>query len=344
MTEHTNVQQDKQLDEKAAKIIAQFQEDENVTNLIDSLSGLGEEAQKNAGESLEALKRPVNEMLNDQNQQLPEQLHKLKEIVGELEPDYLKEGQLKKMFNRLLRKNPIEQYAKKYQTIESQVERVIEGLLSGRDKLQEDTLMLQQLKETASQRIKDLDEEIAIGKSLQSMLEAEMTSEKWKDNPVPLQKGQQKVVSRIKNMSQAIMVLQQSIASVDLIIENNDKLDEAIFNAMTMTKNVISVTASIQLALGNQKKVINAVQNVNQATESMLLSNAEMLKSNTEETLKTLEEPAIALESFQKAYNDVFDAIQLTEESNERIVSNGKKVIAELDQLNQQMKTKLIGR
>ncbi len=74
----------------------------------------------------------------------------------------------------------------------------------------------------------------------------------------------------------------------------------------------------------------------------MILSNAQMLKSNTEETLKTLEEPAVAIETFRKAYSDVQAAIELTEESNERIVQSGKKFIAELDDLNKEMRTKLL--
>ncbi len=160
--------------------------------------------------------------------------------------------------------------------------------------------MLQQLKEVARERIVNLNKQIDNGNQLHQMLEQEMTTENWKDNPEVLKKGQQKIITRVKNMSQAVMVLQQSLASVDLIIENNDKLEEAIFNAITMTKNIITVTASIQLALNNQQKVIKAVRNVNEATESMLLSNAELLKQNTEQTLKTLEEPAIAIELFEK--------------------------------------------
>lgn len=74
----------------------------------------------------------------------------------------------------------------------------------------------------------------------------------------------------------------------------------------------------------------------------MLLSNAEMLKQNTEATLKTLEEPAIAIEAFKKAYNNVFEAIELTEQSNERIVTSGKQFIEEMDTLNKEMQTKLL--
>ena len=323
-------------------VLDKYKKDQDLSKLLSSLDGLGEEQQREAGESLEALKRPVKEMMQDQSNQLPTQLHQLKETVSQLEPNYLKTSQSKKWLNKLLRRNPIEQYARKYQTVEAQVDSIVEGLLTGKDKLQEDTVMLHQLKDVAKTRINNLNDQIELGKQLHSMLEDEMTKEQWADNPNELKKGQLKVTSRVKNMTQAVMVLQQSLASVDLIVENNEKLEEAIFNAITMTKNVITVSASIQLALSNQQKVIKAVKNVNEATESMLLSNAELLKQNTEETLKTLEEPAIAIESFRKAYNNVFEAIELTEKSNERIVQSGQEFIKELDTLNKEMQTKLL--
>lgn len=329
--------------EKAQDIIQSFKTHDDTDSILQSLSGLGEEAQRNAGESLEALKRPVKGMIDQPDNDLPQNLHKLREHVSELEPTYLKKKKFNKLVNKVLGRNEIEQYAKKYKTVESQVEVIVESLLTGRDKLQEDNLMLRELKGVARERIVGLEDQMELGQTLMTMLDEEAEKEEWKENPLPLQKAQQKVVSRVKNMSQAVMVLRQSMASVDLIIENNEKLEEAIFNAVTMTKNIITVTASIQLALGNQQKVISAVQNVNEATESMLLRNAEMLKQNTEETIKTLEKPAIAIESFRKAYQDVFEAIDITEKSNARIIDSGKLFIDEMEQLNNEMKQKLDG-
>ncbi len=330
------------IDEKVKEYFQPLNSEEDINRLLERLNALGAEEQKNAGESLEALKRPVKEMMDQPNNDLPKNLHRLREIVTELEPSHLKKSQIKGVIDRFLRRNPIEQYAKKYKTVESQIENIIGVLLVGKDKLQEDNVMLSQLKEVAISRINSLNDQIEIGKKLNTLLEEKMTDEVWTDKKTVLMKGQQKVISRIKNMSQAVLVLQQSLASVDIIVENNDKLEEAIFNAVTMTKNIITVTASIQLALNNQKTVINAVKNVNEATEAMLLSNAQLLKSNTEDTLKMLEEPAIAIQSFRKAYEDVYAAIKITESSNERIIESGKKVILELDELNQQMKQKLL--
>lgn len=319
-----------------------FLNKENLQEALDKFTQVGEKVQKEAGESLEALKRPVKEMLSDKNNHLPNQLHQLKEIVSELEPESLKQNQMKKFVNKILRRNPVEQYAKKYKTIEAQVENIVEGLLKGRDKLQEDAIMLDQLKEVAFSKMKALEEQIQVGKQLNAMLEEELQKEEDVDRKIQIQKGQQKVISRIKNMMQAVTVLQQSIASVDIIKENNEKLEEAIFNAITMTKNIITVTASIQLALNNQQKVIHTVKNVNETTQSMLLTNARLLKENTEETLRTLEEPAIAIDAFKKAFEDVSAAIALTEQSNERIIESGKKFIAELDALSEHMKRKLL--
>ena len=327
--------------EKAEEIIQSFYHEDDTDKILQSLSGLGEDAQRDAGESLEALKRPVKGMIDQPNNDLPDNLHKLREHVSELEPSYLKKNKFNKLLNRVMGRNEVEQYAKKYKTVESQVEVIVESLLTGKDKLQEDNVMLKELKDVARDRIFGLEDQMELGQTLMTMLDEEAAKTEWKDNPLPIQKAQQKVVSRVKNMSQAVMVLRQSMASVDLIMENNEKLEEAIFNAVTMTKNIITVTASIQLALGNQQKVISAVQNVNEATESMLLRNAEMLKQNTEETVKTLEKPAIAIESFRKAYQDVFEAIEITEKSNVRIIDSGKKFILEMDQLNKEMKTKL---
>ncbi|SER40584.1 toxic anion resistance protein [Salisediminibacterium halotolerans] len=329
--------------QRAAEKAEQLKSDNNIEEIIASIGELGTKEQEKAGETLEALKRPVSDMMTDQNGELPEQLGRLKEVVSDLEPNYLQEGKFKQFLAKLTRKSPMEKYIRKYETIETEVETIINALLHGKDRLQEDTVMLHQLKDIARERISGLNEQIGVGKHLNELLENEVKKDEWQDDPSEIQKAQQKVLSRIKNMQQAVLVLQQSLASVDIIVENNEKLEEAIFNAITMTKNIITVTASIQLSLSNQKKVIDAVQNVNQTTESMLLNNAEMLKTNTEETLRTLEEPAVAMESFRKAYEDVYAAIEMTEASNTRIIESSKKFISEMEQLNEQMDQKLIG-
>jgi len=82
-----------------------------------------------------------------------------------------------------------------------------------------------------------------------------------------------KVTVRVRNMMQMVnILLLQAIASADIIRDNTDKLKEAVFNAITMTQNVVTITAALQMAMAHQKKVIEAVKGVNKATEEMILA------------------------------------------------------------------------
>lgn len=47
---------------------------------------------------------------------------------------------------KVFKKNPLETYVHKYQSIDKQIEEIIRSLLIGRDNLQEDTVGLEMLK------------------------------------------------------------------------------------------------------------------------------------------------------------------------------------------------------
>ena len=138
-----------------------------------------------------------------------------------------------------------------------------------------------------------------------------------------------------------VNVLHQSIASVDIIKKNNEKLKEAIRNAISTTKNLAPVTAAIHMALNNQKTIIKAVNNVNQATEDMLLANARALKENTQETAKLLENPSISFEKAKQAFDDIYSAIEMQEQSSRRIIENSKEYVDKMEELNNDIKAKL---
>ncbi len=156
------------------------------------------------------------------------------------------------------------------------------------------------------------------------MLEAEKQNpERQRDIPL-INDALEKILVRTRNMQQAKSVLLQSIASVDIIKKNNEKLTEAIRNAITMTQNVVTVSAVIQLALTNQRKTIDAVNATNEAIESMVLSNSQALKQNTEETTKLLENPAISMDKLRESFQNVFAAIEASENRQNVLLSQAR--------------------
>lgn len=317
-------------------------ENENIEEIMEQLGNLGGKEQSSAGDSLSSLRRPVKEMMdNKDNHEVPENLLKLRNYVNELDPSSLKENGLKGFFSKILKKSPVDKYVQKYQSVEQNIEVIVKGLLRGQDRLQEDNADLEIIKKDSQEKIYSLEKQIYLGKQLFEVLEKRKEDQEWTEKNKIITEAQEKVIVRTKNMATMVNVLQQSLASVDIIKKNNDKLKEAIRNSIDTTKNIAPVTAAIHMALTNQTKLIDAINNVNEATENMIMGNARMLKENTEETTKLLENPSISIEKLQEAYNDIYSAIEAQEQSSRRIVSNSKEFVDKLDELNSDMRNKI---
>ena len=316
----------------------------DLSQVLSQLADLGDKEQRDAGQTLTALKRPVTAMMNGKNEDIPKTLLDLRKVVSELDPSSLQATGMKRIMFKVFKKNPMETYVHKYQSIDKQIEEIIKALLVGRDNLREDSIGLEMLKEQSQQKIHALDKQVYLGKKLADMLEVEKQNPERQKDVVLINDALEKILVRTRNMQQAKSVLLQSIASVDIIKKNNEKLTEAIRNAITMTQNVVTVSAAIQLALTNQRKTIDAVNATNEAIESMILSNSQALKQNTEETTKLLENPAIGMEKLRESFQNVFAAIEASEKSTERIIESSKMFVKELDSFNDEMKKKLIQR
>ncbi|PBB06633.1 MULTISPECIES: toxic anion resistance protein [Salimicrobium] len=331
------------LNREAESYAGQFDtaEDGSVSEVLKELGDLGEKEQRVAGETMDSLKRPVNDLMNKSNNDIPRTLNELKNVVSDLDPKQTEGNAVTRFFYKMSNKKPIERYMKKYETVDGRIETIVRSLLAGKDRLEEDSVELGLIKESARERIYELEKQIYLGKKLFQLLkEKEGTGE---HDDALIEEGKEKIITRTRNMTQMKSVLIQSISSVDIIKRNNEKLKESIRNAVTLTKNIITVSATIQLALNNQKEVIDTVNGVNKATEEMLLSNSRNLRDNTKEATSMMENPAISIEALQESFDNVFEALETTEQSSERIIASSEQFIEEMDQLNANVRKKLAG-
>ena len=327
---------------KEAEVYAERLEssqDPSLSEVLKELADLGEKEQHVAGETMETMKRPVNDLMNKSNNDIPQTLNELERVVSDLDPKRTEGNGVQKFFYKLSKSKPIDRYMKKYETIDGKIDMIIRSLLAGKDKLEEDSVELQMIKENAQKRIYDLEKQIYLGKKLFELLKEKETEGNY--DAALLIEGKEKIITRTRNMTQMKIVLDQSMTSVDIIKKNNEKLKESIRNAVTLTKNIITVSAAIQLALNNQRQVIDTVNGVNKATEEMLLSNSRSLKQTTEETTQLMENPSISMEALQESFDNVFDALKTTEQSSERIIASSEKFIEEMDTLNDRVRERL---
>ena len=313
----------------------------DLSKVLDQLTNLGDKEQRSAGESLRALQTPVKSMMNGKNDEIAKTLLELRKVAGELNTSDLNNRGLKGIFNKVLRINPFEKYVHKYQSVKTQIDSITRSLLIGKDMLQEDSVGLQMMQEDAFQKIYELDKQIYLGIQLSKILEEEVQKpERIKDKPT-INEALETILMRTRNLEESKIILRQSIGAIDIARKTNKQLMESIRNAYTKVKNVIEISTMITLALNNQVKVMEAVDGTNALIDKILLENSKQLKDNTIRTQKMLENPSTSLSVLKESFNNILDAVRISEESQARIIQSSKSSIEELETLDNEMKRKL---
>ncbi len=117
-----------------------------------SFGNLGQEAQQRAGHEMELLKTKVGTLLKDvdgEGARIPQGLLELRKTMDKINPHVL--GQKPKgLISRLLRRTPVigdmlADIAVRYESIQTQIDSIINSLRVGKDELLQDSLELERL-------------------------------------------------------------------------------------------------------------------------------------------------------------------------------------------------------
>ncbi|HEU4962929.1 MAG TPA: toxic anion resistance protein [Bacilli bacterium] len=304
--------------------------------LMDDIGKLGMKTQEKAGQTLQMLDRPVNDLMSGKRAEVSNMILKLRNECEELN-----QSKNVGLFGKLLRKSPFKNYVYKYQSVKTNINSILGGLRDGKDTLQENISYMRQLKRTSMEEIYHLQTKIAFGDKLKEMFEAEIAKAGNETRKAHLERGLRKVVSRIQSMTEMIMLYNQAIAATDIINDNNDKLIDAVNNAIDKTSNLITVSAMIAMALGDQEKVIAAVDATNKTLEDQFKENARLLRTTTERTNELLSKPSMSLEAVNQAIGDLMAALDSSERSNQQIIESCKDYTTKMSAINQQMSQRL---
>jgi len=127
------------------------------------------------------------------------------------------------------------------------------------------------------------------------------------------------------------------------LIQNNDrvlvdKIQTAVLNTIPIWKSQFVIA----MGLGNQQRVLKMQREITEATNSMLIKNSELLKTNTVETAKESNRGIVDIETLQRVNQNLITAIEETMQ----IQKEGKEKRAEaekaLGQIEDNLKNKLI--
>ena len=325
----------------------------NELGLIDSMSSLGAQEQREAGTELALLRGRVGDMMAREGagSEIAKDLVDLRVVLLQIDPNELsKPGLIRRVFGFLpfVGRTPppikvLERISARYGTAASQVQVVETRLNEGRRMLARDNIELRKLYEGVESQQVPIEKKIYLGELL--IRELSSLAERTED-PVKQERIRNvlhDVVMRVQDLRTMKAVYSQFYVSIEMTRQNNTRLAQSVERTVSMAGNVVVVGLAIQAALADQKRVIQATQATQEFLGQMLAANAAAIKQHTTDIGNIYNSPVIAIDKIAQAQRDLLDAMATVDKYKDEGIRAARQNIAALARMSEEMQNKLVG-
>ncbi len=310
------------------------------------VSAMGVREQQKASTEIGLLKTRVGTLLSQidgEGAEIPRTLVALRHTMDEINPQVL--GQPSGVA-KWLGKAPgvgkvLKRIAVKYESVQTQIDQIMNGLRHGKDKLLQDSAELEQLYDQVQAAQRGVQQAAYVGELLMERIEdgtADVTDLAQRQK---LQSMAHRVAMRVQDLRTMEQVNLQFFASIDMTLQNNDTLCEQIDRTVMVTQSLLTVGLAIQAALANQKQIASAVKQVQDSTAAMLEANAAAIGRQTQEIGQMQNDPVIALDRVKNAYESLVSAMDEMEQIRAAGTEKAKSGIAELSRMSAALEPKV---
>ncbi len=334
------------LQETALQLAGEVHKDAGNRQVGRRLSALGVREQQKASKEIGLLKTRVGTMLGQlegEGAEIPRTLIELRHTMDEINPNVLSQPTgIAKWVGKVPGVGTVlKRIAVKYESVQTQIDHIMNGLRHGKDKLLQDNAELEQLYEQVGQAQRGVQESAYIGELLWQKIEDKLPEATDPAERQKLQAMMHRVAMRVQDLRTMEQVNLQFFASIDMTIQNNDTLCEQVDRTVMVTQSLLTVGLAIQAALASQKQIATAVKSVQESTAAMLEANAAAIGRQTAEIGEMQNNPVIALESVKKAHNSLIEAMDKMEEIRAVGTEKARAGIAELNKMSAALEPKV---
>ncbi|MCY8718458.1 toxic anion resistance protein [Bacillus sp. S10C12M] len=284
------------------------------------------------------------------------------EILGELmkkleqvNPDDLqskKKGILARVFGRV--SSSLQEVLSKYQKTSVQIDRISLKLEHSKNALISDNKLLEQLYEKNKEYFAALNVYIAAGElkleelRTKTIPELKQQAESSEHNQMAVQEVNDLVQfadrldKRVHDLLLSRQITIQSAPQIRLIQNTNqalaEKIQSSIVTAIPLWKNQVAIA----LTLLRQRNAVDAQQKVSDTTNELLLKNAELLKTNTIETVRANERGLVDIDTLKKVQESLISTLEETLTIQEEGRIKRRQAEQELMMMEGDLKQKLL--
>lgn len=320
-------------------------------SLMRQVSAFGSKAQTNASTEIALLKTPMKRMMEDTDSDLPKNLLHLRQRMDELNPhprmEQIKKasgwwGKIKAGIGLIPKVGDVlKEISDKYESVEAQIDAIIAGLRRGQDQLLQDNLELESL----YKNVKLLDRQVMTaaykGELLWQALEQKLAETEDPGEQRKLKMVISKVATRVQDLKVMEQVFNQFYSSINMVMDNNQNLGDAISRDITLSRPLLTIGLTLQLALQNQKETIKAVNESRAYMSDMLVQNAEAIGSQAEEIGELMNNPILHMEKVAEAYDKMLEAMDTTERIKTEGTEIARKNIGQLEGMTKELRQRV---
>ncbi|MCU1531151.1 MAG: toxic anion resistance protein [Arthrobacter sp.] len=240
-------------------------------------------------------------------------LGELRSTVEDLTPNAADLSVGRKILGIIPGGNKLAKYFQKYESAQTQLDKIIKSLMAGQDELLKDNAALAQEKTQLWETMQELSEYAVFAKALDGATAARIDEMKMSGQVENANKLDADVLFPIRQRHQDILtqlaVSVQGYLAIDLIRKNNTELIKGVERARTTTISALRTAVIVAQALANQKMVLDQIDAINTTTNNMILKTSEMLKDQTGRIHQQAASSGVSVETLQKAFDNVFQTM-----------------------------------
>ncbi|HPZ50066.1 MAG TPA: toxic anion resistance protein [Propionibacteriaceae bacterium] len=302
----------------------------------DAVRAMGDADVKKAAEtSNRLLNTPVKALKEgglSQGSKVGTTLLELRRTVEDLDPN--QQTMEKKFLGIFPVGKKVQDYFRKYQSSQTQLNAILHALRSGQDELQRDNVALTMEKQNLWQTMGRLNQYVYIAERLDTKLTAQIAQVEMED-PEKAKILNQDVLFYVRQKHQDLLtqlaVSIQSYLAIDIIIKNNIELIKGVDRAATTTVSALRTAVIVAQALGNQQLVLDQITALNTTTSNMIQKTSEMLKENSARIQEQAASSTIGIEQLQAAFQNIYATMDSIDEFKLRALDNMAQTIGVLE-------------
>ena len=322
--------------------------------LLDGITNVGIQAQRDAAGQLDLLKTRIGTFLNEggASAEIADGLRDLWLSLNQINPrEMTQPGIAHRVFGVLPffngRYNPalraLNKIALRYVPVSGEVTRIETSLREGQALLARDNVELRKLYEDVESHRTPIQRDAYLGELLVERLSQLLDLAEDPRKRDRLQGALHDVVIRVQDMRTMEEVHLQYFVSIEMSWQNNNRLGQSVERTLALASNVVTVGLAVQSALIRQKKVMEANVRTREFLGDLVAANAAAIRQHTDEIGDIYNSPVISLEKMTMAHDDLVEALNTASRLRQEGIEVAQDNVAKLSELSASLEPMVSG-